>query len=195
MRIFVMAAAVALSLSACGEAAPKRPAGGNVQAKAKAKVPGAVPPEGCPGFDPKQNAQQNAKRTGAFLKNEALAAAERARVIAELTATLNALPAWAPVYPCAFLLSADTPPDGSGILQLTFELDEDAPTVAAFYTQQFQGKGGVTSNVERGNGPVVHTVNVDGPQGIIDVHIQEFPAENGIAPPLSIVLRAEGLPV
>lgn len=176
---------LALGIASCGQSGAPAPSEPRAASQAGA----------CPGFDPGLSASENAKRAGAFIDREDLQEADRSRILAELTATLEALPAFAPVHPCAYQLSADSPPDGSGVLQLTYELDGKAETVAAFYAKQFAGQGEVSSIVEDvPEGPTVHTVNLVSPKGNVDVNVQAFPPEDGEAPPLSVVLRTEGGP-
>ncbi|MBY0448400.1 MAG: hypothetical protein K2P95_06890 [Hyphomonadaceae bacterium] len=183
MRLHLLAAA-ALALTACDrDAAPQAGGGASTQ-------PGA-----CQGFDPKRNAGENAARTGAFLASGALPEAERARVIGELAATLQALPAWLPVPACAVQLSAETPPDGSGTLQLSFEIEHDAAALAKMYADQFQGRGEIESSVEEGHeGVQVHTVTLRSAEVFAEAHIRAFPAETGMEPIVSVTLRGEGLP-
>lgn len=183
MRFHLLAVA-ALALTACNrDAAPKT-------GPQEAAAAGA-----CAGYDPKRSPEENAARSGAFLASGALPAAERARVAGELAATLRALPAWLPVPACAMQLSADSPADGSGTVQLSFEVESDAAALAKVYSDRFQGLGEIESSVEEGHeGVRVHSVTMRSAEVFAEAHIRAFPSETGVEPTVSVILRGEGLP-
>lgn len=180
--IFFGASLAILALGACGQGgAPKAEAGKPAAAQAKG---------GCPGFDPRLSAAENVKRAG--WKPGGVETGPAAEASAkDLLAALAVLPEWAPIYPCATQIAADTPPDGSGVIGLTFEAPDDMAKIAQFYADKFQGHGKVEQIKEDGPKTVL-TVTLEGTPSF-EVHVMKSDGEEGAPQTTSVVLRGEGL--
>lgn len=164
-RIFALAAA-GLALAACGK--PKDAQRGDAVAPAQMQAGAAA--GACQGFDPTLPAFDNAKRFQAR-PDHADEGDARAK---EIAATIAALPSFAPVYPCATALSADSPPDETGSLQIGFSVADKPDAVQDFYKHTFEGNGAVATNAESRGEETVLSVNVTSADGkrYVEVFIQ-----------------------
>lgn len=181
------AAAVALVavLAACS---PSAKSDGAVAEGVSAKT---AAPDKCLGFDPSLSPEDNAKRAVAELHGlPAETVAEREH---EIAATLKALPVYAPIYPCATALSADSPEDGSGVIKFSFTVSGTAEPVVAFYKERFAGHGAVDFIEEQQGESTARTVTIASQDGARNtgVHVLEAPSEEGSPASVQVFLEDE----